>query len=197
MRLAFLTLLIFLILNLGVDFYIFRALMSDIKKQIWCKIQFWTAIVFATGMIILMLLPLNSLSDSAIRVLMWVGFTYIAVYFAKYTFVIFDVCSRIPQLFHRTRFKWLSTVGGVLGVLGFIWLWWGALYTRYTIDVKEVSVSISDLPENFEGFKIVQISDMHLGTYGGDTTYISKLVDKINSLEPDIVLFTGDIVNRN
>ena len=42
----------------------------------------------------------------------------------------------------------------------------------------------------------MQISDMHLGSYGNDTTFVAKLVDSINALHPDVVFFTGDIVNR-
>jgi hypothetical protein len=44
---------------------------------------------------------------------------------------------------------------------------------------------------------VVHISDLHLGTYGNDTTYISTIVNKVNSLKADVILFTGDIVNRN
>lgn len=171
--------------------------MSDLRRQFWCKLQFWTSIIFAAGLIVLMILPLNALPDSMIRCLMWVLFGYIAVYLAKYTFFIFDIISRIPIIKHKHRWTWLSITGAVLGLAGFCWLWWGALYTRFTVDVKEVDVKIKNLPTNFENFKIVQISDIHLGTYGTDTTYISQVVNKVNSLRPDIILFTGDIVNRN
>ncbi len=197
MRLGLITLLVFFILNLGVDFYIFRALMSDLRRQFWCKIQFWSALIFAAGLIVLMFLPINSLPDKVIGWLMWVIFGYIAVYLAKYTFFIFDIFSRIPLLCHHPRWKWLSVTGAILGLGGFCWLWWSALYTRFTYDVKEVDVIVKNLPENFNGFKIVQISDLHLGTYSDDTTFVSQIVGEINSLKPDIVLFTGDIVNRS
>ena len=72
----------------------------------------------------------------------------------------------------------------------------GALVTRYDIEVKPVSVAVSGLPDTFDGYTIAQISDLHVGSYGTDTTYVSRLVDSINALQPDIIVFTGDIVNR-
>ena len=56
---------------------------------------------------------------------------------------------------------------------------------------------IADLPEAFDGYRIAQISDMHVGTYGTDDTFVAKIVDTVNSLEADMVVFTGDIVNRH
>lgn len=197
MRISFLTLLICLILNLGVDFYLFRALMSDLRRQIWSHIQFWSACVLNSGLIVLMFLPFNSLSDGTIRVLMWILFLYISIYLAKYIFVFFDILSRLPSLWHKKRAKWVSLVGVALGVLIFFMMWWGALVTRYTIDVREVEVKIDNLPASFNGMRAVHISDLHVGTYGDDTTYVSKLVDRINALDPDVIFFTGDIVNRN
>lgn len=47
-----------------------------------------------------------------------------------------------------------------------------------------------------DGIKILQFSDLHSGTWGNDTTFVSKLVDSINKQNADIVVFTGDFVNR-
>lgn len=51
------------------------------------------------------------------------------------------------------------------------------------------------LPPEFHGLRVVQISDMHLGSYGEDTSIVQKGVDLINAEEPDLILFTGDMVN--
>lgn len=51
------------------------------------------------------------------------------------------------------------------------------------------------LPQGFQGYRIAQISDLHMGTFGNDTVYVNKMVDHINSLDADIIVFTGDIVN--
>ena len=70
------------------------------------------------------------------------------------------------------------------------------MVTRNSIKVNEVAVSFPELPLQFNGYRIVQISDMHVGSFGNDTTFVSKVVNTINDLHPDLILFTGDIVNR-
>lgn len=75
-------------------------------------------------------------------------------------------------------------------------MWWGVLYGRYDIAVSEITVNSKRLPASFDGIKIAQFSDAHVGTWGQDTTFVTNLVNKINALNPDIIVFTGDIVNR-
>ena len=61
-------------------------------------------------------------------------------------------------------------------------------------NVKRVSVSIGDLPPSFDGFRVVQISDLHIGPLlSGKWT--QKTVDKVNELNPDIIVITGDLVD--
>jgi predicted MPP superfamily phosphohydrolase len=58
---------------------------------------------------------------------------------------------------------------------------------------KTVAVPIDDLPVSLEGFKIVQLSDIHLHPYTEIDTVI-KAVERINALKPDLVAITGDFV---
>ena len=51
------------------------------------------------------------------------------------------------------------------------------------------------LPEEFDGFRILQLSDIHIGTYLRNRAFVSKLVDKVNEQKADVVVFTGDLVN--
>lgn len=56
-------------------------------------------------------------------------------------------------------------------------------------------LAIPELPAAFEGYRLIQLTDLHLGTYAGDTTFISTLVDSVNRLNPDMIVFTGDLIN--
>lgn len=140
-------------------------------------------------------IPKRNCSTEMLTVTMWMLFTYLAFYLTKYLYVIIDLLANIPRLFKRRRIKWLSAVAGILALVFFASLWWGALFNRFNIDVKEVEVEISGLPDRFEGYRIAQFSDIHTGTFGNDTTFVTELVDRINSLKPDLIVFTGDIVN--
>lgn len=196
MRIPYLGLFIIILVNLSVDWYIFRYLHSEFRNRIWSKIQLVSALILTCGLVALFFIPLQTISDGMIRTLMWSIFAYISIYLPKYIFVIFDCISRIPNLFGHKRWKAVTGTGAVIGAILFVAFWWGALFNRFNIDVKEVDVEIPELPAAFNGFRIAQISDMHLGTYGNDTTFIDKIVEEINSLKPDVILFTGDIVNR-
>lgn len=74
------------------------------------------------------------------------------------------------------------------------------LYTTYIsskiIDVKEERIINEKLPTNFNGLKIIQISDIHYGS----TVFIKdikKLVELVNERTPDLVVFTGDLINKD
>jgi len=87
-------------------------------------------------------------------------------------------------------------MGFAAAVTVFLIVWWGVVYTRHAIKINSVEIASPKVPVAFNGYRIVQISDLHVGTWGNDTTFIASLVDSVNSLHPDLIVFTGDIVNR-
>lgn len=74
------------------------------------------------------------------------------------------------------------------------------IYSRYIattgIQIKEYSVINNKIPKSFKGFKIVHFSDLKYGSTT-DQKYLKKLVNKINELNPDIIIFTGDLITSN
>jgi predicted MPP superfamily phosphohydrolase len=72
------------------------------------------------------------------------------------------------------------------------------LYVRFIgtsgFIVKEYPVYSDTLPSNFDGLKVVHISDIHYGSMG--EAKLSKIVDEINIIKPDIVVFTGDLYDE-
>lgn len=75
-------------------------------------------------------------------------------------------------------------------------LLYGVTFGKYKYTVEEVTVISDDIPAAFDGFRIVQISDIHAGSFD-NTEKLNLGIDKINSLNPDIVCFTGDLVNSD
>lgn len=67
---------------------------------------------------------------------------------------------------------------------------------KYFIDVKEYKVESPTLPSSFHGLKIVQFSDIHYGT-SINKEQLNKVVKKINNLNPDIIMFTGNLIDNN
>lgn len=67
---------------------------------------------------------------------------------------------------------------------------------NYGLIVKEKSLINDKLPESFHGIKIVQFSDLHYGTTIKKNE-LKKIVNKVNNIKPDIITFTGDLVDKN
>ena len=109
----------------------------------------------------------------------------------------FSLLSRVSLFWRAKHLSVLKYIGSVLSILSFVALWWVALVTRNDIEVTRQTVKFENLPKSFDDYKIVHISDIHAGTWGTDTAFLSNMVDTVNALNPDLVLFTGDIVNRN
>ena len=78
---------------------------------------------------------------------------------------------------------------------------WGLVGYGYFVgfeqlEIREIEYACSDLPEAFDGYRIVHFSDAHIDTYTGSRQWLlQRAVDTINALRPDIVLFTGDLQN--
>ena len=65
------------------------------------------------------------------------------------------------------------------------------------ISVENVKISSKKIPAAFNGYKIVQLSDFHIGTYSLAPDCVERIVEKVNSLNPDLIVFTGDLVNSS
>jgi len=70
----------------------------------------------------------------------------------------------------------------------------GSVYWVYRFRVEKVELSIDNLPSRFNGMRIVQLSDIHLGSWVSAKP-LQRAVDEVMSLKPDIIVFTGDLVN--
>lgn len=93
------------------------------------------------------------------------------------------------------RRKFLSIVGiGSAAILSGLFLD-GIIFGKYRHSVRKVKLKIAGLPKSFKGYKIVQISDVHAGSFLHPEK-LQKAFDLINEQKPDLVLFTGDMVNN-
>jgi predicted MPP superfamily phosphohydrolase len=74
-----------------------------------------------------------------------------------------------------------------------------ALYSgeiaRHMIDLVDTTIHIANLPSAFHGFRIAQISDIHLDEFT-EPLFLEHVVNRINALQPDLVLVTGDFITR-
>jgi predicted MPP superfamily phosphohydrolase len=96
-----------------------------------------------------------------------------------------------PRINRSVFLSWLGiAVGGSL----FTSLLYG-FTNKYNYNIKRIPVKFPNLPEAFRGMKVVQISDIHSGSLVNKEG-VKKGVDMIMALKPDLILFTGDLVNN-
>lgn len=103
-----------------------------------------------------------------------------------------------PSVRCRRNNSLLSTsnyMGVAVGVVVSAAMLYGLLCGWKQLTVKHVDVTFDDLPAEFEGYRIAQLSDLHVGTYGRNTAFLEKVVQSVNKVQPDLVVFTGDLVN--
>lgn len=105
-----------------------------------------------------------------------------------------SISSETAQKISRGTF--LSYVGAGVAVLPFGALLYGMVKGRYDFRVVREALSFKNLPKAFDGLKVVQISDIHIGSFPKNHPSVQKAVEMINSLSPDIIIFTGDLVNN-
>ncbi len=97
------------------------------------------------------------------------------------------------------RMQFLSQLGFLSAGILFGSLLWGALVGKTSYTINRIKLKYRNLPKKFNGFKIVQISDFHLGSWlhtQNSIDFFTGVVAEINALKPDIIVFTGDLVNN-
>lgn len=93
-----------------------------------------------------------------------------------------------------SRSQFLSYLGLIIGSLPMITLLYGMIRNPYRYNVVRQKLNIANLPSVFENFKIVQISDIHSGSFTAHEP-IKKAIELINNENADAIFFTGDLVN--
>jgi predicted MPP superfamily phosphohydrolase len=128
------------------------------------------------------------LADDLIRLFRWV-----ASYFIR------PVAAGLTEFHdngHRiSRLKFLNYIALGMAVLPFGGFIYGMIKGAFDYKVHRVKVVLPNLPSEFNGFKIVQISDIHSGSFAS-TTHVEEAVKIILQQQADIIFFTGDLVNN-
>jgi predicted MPP superfamily phosphohydrolase len=109
-----------------------------------------------------------------------------------------QIISGIADLvsFYSFDFDWVTWVALGLSVSLFVLILYGIVYGRFHFKRERHNLYHPGVPESFEGFRIVHISDLHIGSWTGHARHLRRAVDLINREEPDLIVFTGDLFNN-
>jgi hypothetical protein len=97
-----------------------------------------------------------------------------------------------PKSFHLTRRGFL---GATLAAAGLGVGVYSGTHARHEFEITRLTIPVRDLPDGFQNFRIVQMSDLHLEEFT-EPYFLEHMVAQVNALAPDLVLITGDFVSR-
>lgn len=191
------TLLFFLFLLIP-DIYIYFVYIVRKTKNTFLRCSYWVpALLLAAGYTYFIYLTGDNAMSNHTQGIGRLAITCFLFIIPK---TIFMLCSLIGIWMHliirRCPRSPFTVLGLVLGVVSFFNILYANLVGITRFEVKEVAYHSKDIPKGFDGYRIVQISDIHIGSWQGKPEAIKKLVDKVNAQKPDLIVFTGDLVNQ-
>lgn len=178
------------------DLYIDRRLLRRRTRYLWWqRLLWWLPGILMCAYSLLVALS-RDFAPSSITVLNIYLLLLGVVVLPKFVFALCSLLGWGHCRFHHTKNNWGNLIGLLLGVVIIFIVVYGSTFGFRKLVVRHVVYRSADLPEAFNGYKIVQFSDAHVGTYGdGSTALLAKFVDSINAQKPDVILFTGDLQN--
>ena len=179
----------FLLMLLLPDWYIHRIYIRCKKSKLYSRLLWWPTIG-----LLLMLAIFIALHDSL--------HDYFGIYLIvtlcfcipKLTFVLFSLVLRGINKVAGLKIPHAAiSVLPALAMLGYILF--GAIKGKENFKVREVTFISENLPEEFDGYRVLQLSDIHSGSWKGNPEALKRAIDICNSQNADLALFTGDLVN--
>jgi len=121
-------------------------------------------------------------STTCILWTMWMFWVWMATVFPRICYFFFNALH-------------LPKTGIATGAAVACLLLWGATGGRTLLRVEKAEICSERIPEGFDGLKIVQLSDLHIGAMLRPEKELRRIVATVNALHPDLIIFTGDLVN--
>jgi predicted MPP superfamily phosphohydrolase len=211
LRIGFL--LLVLVLLISFDWYAFSGLSMIFEGHQWFTYVYWTISLIVCVGFYKVISDFRKKSRDHIRAVstnLLMGFCF-AVLFAKIFFIglLFaqDVALLLISLLRGiqsyitdsvfvvpSRNGLLITLSALLSCIPFVSMIYGITLGKYKFEVERLTLKFPDLPKAFNGFRIVQISDIHAGSFDS-LKEVRRGIEMIKAQKGDIIVFTGDLVN--
>ena len=216
----YIAILIFTVIILLIDLYTYHGFKKvkitfSRKIKLFLQLGFWLIpLLIVLGLVSLVFFRSSVSPEKGMIIFNYFSGTFLLFYIPKIIFIIFIF---LDDLFHLgkyivlkirhikkdnsksekiTRSTFLTRIGIIIAGIPFLSIIYGIAWGRFNFIVRKTKLSYSNLPDKFNGFKIVQISDFHLGSFLSNKDKVKEVVELVNSQNPDVILFTGDLVNN-
>lgn len=128
------------------------------------------------------------------KVMQWALWSFILTILPANIYALFYILDKIVKLFTKKNCRTLHYIGAIMAIIVTLGLIIG-MATRHCIKVREVTIYSKNLPKEFDGIRIAHITDLHLGNLSPLNNYLEKIVAKLNEINPDMLVCTGDMMN--
>lgn len=184
--------IIILLVTLLPDIYMYRRYVKRRLGDVWARIAWW----LPTLLIMVSTIGVSLTRDFAPHNLTLFNiylFITALVVLPKLTFVLCSLAGRLARRMLKLRRNWGNYVGLVLVLAELYILFHGTMVGTDRLNVRQVTIEFDDLPKAFDGYRIAQFTDVHLGSMKDEL--MLRAVTAIDDMRPDLIVFTGDIQN--
>ena len=207
----------FIAFFLLLDFYLFTSISPVFNKGSFSNkifnVTYWVISAIIYAIIIFVFINFNKRTPSVhfnneILISSFMFIVFISKFFALIPLVIDDILRifrfigqfivtdlKRENIFDIDRLKFLKKTSLFIGSTFFITMLGGILFGRYNFKTKNINLKLENWSSKLKDFKIVQISDLHLGSFSS-VKKLEEVVEIINNEKADLVVFTGDLVNN-
>ena len=207
-RFIFFTVIIFFLLML--DVYIWSAFKVNLSTRPLLKYAFWSVTVLTILFMYYPAINANMTLYPGYMVIIF-GFIFAAIsakFITAFPLIVDDVFRFFRYVYRLlfvrdsftegppiTRYEFLKNTGLALGALLFSVLSYGILVGRYNFKKHFVDLRLKNYPNGAKPLRIIQLSDLHLGSFQSKEK-LKNAVELVNQEKPDLIFFTGDLVNN-
>lgn len=209
--------IIFILIIVLIEIYAFKGIHVTLKG--WNHIgrsitywSYWLLTVFAVGLTIMAFLNFRAWRTEHPNLLMVAMAAFMVIFIPKIVLALFHGVDDlrlgfqwIASQFSRgdtstpgdpiSRATFITRIGQAAAGLTFVSFLYGVSFGKFAFRTLKHKVAFQDLPDGLAGLKVIQISDAHLGSFLDSFEEVKKGIELINSHNPDLILFTGDLVN--
>lgn len=199
---------LFIVIYILVDLYAFQALRTVTKSPLF----HWLYFIVSLGVLAGLFYELSFMGTGKMMQppRMYFFGIFLAVFVPKLIIILFmfgedigrffigifmKVAGSSETPFMGSRRKFVSTLALGIAAIPFASLIYGMVYGKYNYKVIKYALEFDDLPEQFHGFTITQLSDIHSGSFD-NRHEVEYAINLANEQKSDMLVFTGDLVNN-
>lgn len=184
--------IIILLVTLLPDIYMYRRYVKRRLGNVWARIAWWLPTLLITVSTIGVSLTRDFAPHNLTLFNTYLFITALVV-LPKFSFVLCSLAGRLARRMLKLRRNWGNYVGLVLVLAELYILFHGTMVGTDRLNVRQVTIEFDDLPTAFDGYRIAQFTDVHLGSMKDEL--MLRAVTAIADMRPDLIVFTGDIQN--